>query len=449
MEVTEAAPIVRVTPKGMRFRARLIEGERWGSSAFYPREVIERDGPSVFSVGTPVYFDHPGRTERSDRPERSVRDLAGKIASIPVYEADNPEGEGLYAEVQAYSWAGPIMAEMADDVGMSIRAEATASTGTRMGRRGPVVESLTKGISVDVVTKAGAGGKLLSLIESAHDNPEIEVVTAEVEIDETAASDFERSLRDAVRAAYADTDTYVWMKDYDPDRRVAWYSVETGGETALWEESYTLDATGTPALSGTRHQVTERTVYAPLVAHAPSFTAAVVNAGADPAAVSEAAPTNVPVPAGQPNPNPNPEEHLMGMIQVDEAQHASLTEVAGRVPALTTERDQATRRADVAESDRDRYRDRDAARDVIDATEGASSLTPLERRGLLAELPRTEAGAFDRDAFGTAVSEAVAERKRITEAAGRGRITGLGEVAESDTDNAITWDDIPGFAKGA
>ena len=139
----------------------------------------------------------------------------------------------------------------------------------------------------------------------------------------------------------------------------------------------------------------------------------------------------------------------MGMIQVDEAQHASLTEAAGRVPALTTERDQATRRADVAESDRDRYRDRDAARDVIDATEGASSLTPLERRGLLAELPRTEAGAFDRDAFGTAVSEAVAERKRITEAAGRGRITGLGEVAESDTDNAITWDDIPGFAKGA
>jgi len=440
VEVTEAAPIVRVTPKGMRFRARLIEGERWGSSAFYPREVIERDGPSIFGVGTPVYFDHPGRTERSDRPERSVRDLAGKIVSVPVYEADNPEGEGLYAEVQAYSWAGPIMAEMADDVGMSIRAEATASQGTRMGRRGPVVESLTKGISVDVVTKAGAGGKLLSLIESAHENPEIEVVSAEVV--ETAASDFERSLRDAVRAAYADTDTYAWMRDYDPDRRVAWYSIETGGETALWEESYTLDATGAPALSGTRHQVTERTVYMPVPADAPA-------AYTPPAAVSEAAPTNVPAPAGQHHPNPNPEEHLMGMIQVDEAQHASLTEAAGRVPTLTTERDEATRRADVAESDRDRYRDRDAARDVIDATEGAHALTPLERRGLLAELPRTEAGAFDRDAFGTAVSEAVAERKRITEAAGRGRITGLGEVAESDTDNAITWDDIPGFAKGA
>ena len=48
----------------------------------------------------------------NDRPERSVRDLAGRISSTPVYEAD-----GLYADLTLYSWAAPIVREMAEDIG--------------------------------------------------------------------------------------------------------------------------------------------------------------------------------------------------------------------------------------------------------------------------------------------------------------------------------------------
>ena len=93
--ITEAVGLT--TGTGRRYRARLIEGDRWGSSGWYGREMLERDGPNVWPAGTQVYMVHPGATEQHDRPERSVRDLAGKIVTAPVYETD-----GLYADVEFY-----------------------------------------------------------------------------------------------------------------------------------------------------------------------------------------------------------------------------------------------------------------------------------------------------------------------------------------------------------
>ena len=54
---------------------------------------------------------------------------------------------------------------------MSIRAAASVESGKRAGRRGPVITELLEGISVDLVTRPGAGGKLISLLESAHGRP--------------------------------------------------------------------------------------------------------------------------------------------------------------------------------------------------------------------------------------------------------------------------------------
>ena len=124
--ITESAPVTAATAAqdgGLRYRARLIEGDRQGSSGYYPREVIERDGPTTWPQGTQVFMDHPGEMERHDRPERSVRDLAGRIDSTPVYE-----GDGLYADVYLSPWSAGIVREMADDIGMSIRAGATVES---------------------------------------------------------------------------------------------------------------------------------------------------------------------------------------------------------------------------------------------------------------------------------------------------------------------------------
>lgn len=149
-----------------RYRARLIEGDRWGSSGYYPREVLERDGPGVWPAGTPMFLDHPSASEAADRPERSVRDLAGRIVSTPRYDSD-----GLYAEVEIYPHQQPVVDALADDVGLSIRAQGTAEQGEAAGRTGPIVTKLVHGHSVDFVTVPGAGGRLVEVLESLRATP--------------------------------------------------------------------------------------------------------------------------------------------------------------------------------------------------------------------------------------------------------------------------------------
>lgn len=150
---------------GHRYRACLIVGDTWGSSGYYPAAVLERDGPTVWPAGTQVFLDHPGANESYDRPERSVRDLAGKLITTPVYEND-----GLYADIEFYPHIAPVIEAMWNDVGMSIRASAAVEPGEADGRAGPIIQQLAEGVSVDVVTKAGAGGKLVALLESARNN---------------------------------------------------------------------------------------------------------------------------------------------------------------------------------------------------------------------------------------------------------------------------------------
>src|SRR5699024_9040925 len=107
-ELREASAVLtRPIEGGRRFKGRIIEGDRWGSSGYYSREVLERDGPTTWPAGTQVYLDHPTATEDYDRPERSVRDLAGRINTTPVYE-----GDGLYAEIEFYPHVAPVIAAM-------------------------------------------------------------------------------------------------------------------------------------------------------------------------------------------------------------------------------------------------------------------------------------------------------------------------------------------------
>jgi hypothetical protein len=161
-QIYESAPLVQAAAEGAigrKFRARLIESEVNGSSGFYSREVLESAAHrAVFHTGLPMFIDHPGVQEREDRPERSIRDLAGVLASDAVLEAD-----GLYADVMLYSHVAPVINEMKDHIGLSIRAAGQIAE-TPNGR---VVTEITEALSVDYVTAAGAGGKLISLLESA------------------------------------------------------------------------------------------------------------------------------------------------------------------------------------------------------------------------------------------------------------------------------------------
>lgn len=151
----------RAAGKGLKWHARIIEGNRWGSSAYYPQEVLERDGPRVFTAGTQMFEDHLSDNEKWDRPEGSVGKLIGKLVSDAVYESD-----GLYADVEFYESYGDRINEIGNDIGLSVRASGLTEDAEMDGRYGPVLVALLAADSVDVVTRAGAGGKLTSILES-------------------------------------------------------------------------------------------------------------------------------------------------------------------------------------------------------------------------------------------------------------------------------------------
>ena len=418
--ITESVGLTAGT--GRRYRARLIEGDRWGSSGWYGREMLERDGPQVWPAGTQVYMDHPGATEQHDRPERSVRDLAGKITTTPIYEAD-----GLYADVEFYPHVAPIIEAMWEDVGMSIRAAGTAESGERDGRTGPVITSLTEGISVDVVTRAGAGGKLVALLESARAMQDIAerapLAMADIEAvrrvgealpGNLVANDLEQRLDDALGPDQ-------WVYDFTDEWVV--YRLHHDEGTSLVQQSYTADEQGRITLTGTPTRVSRRVTY---------------DAQNPPSSLAGVAMESTHHQKGDP---------IMGHIQIDEAEHKRLTEAAEKVAAIEAERDSAIQERDAARTEAtEAHRAADAATaDSIIANAGVE-FTALEAKGLRVDMPVNESGRLDATAFEKLVKEAATEKANTS---GVGRPTGFGTVTESTTYSEADLDRDLGIQKGA
>lgn len=156
----------RTAGTGLKRRAKLIASNIWGSSAYYPAEVLERDGSKVFVPGVQMFENHLSESERWDRPEGDVGKLVGKLTSVAEYEENGEDGPGLYADVEFYESYGARINEIADDIGLSVRANGLTEEAEMDGRYGPVLVALLGAQSVDVVTRAGAGGKLTSILES-------------------------------------------------------------------------------------------------------------------------------------------------------------------------------------------------------------------------------------------------------------------------------------------
>ena len=146
-------------------RIRIIK-PGWGSSGYYSEKVLERDAQRVYTPGLHMYLNHPTIKEEKERPERDVRDLAGVIAGSVAYEKEGPVGPGVYADALIFKDKRGFLGEIAPFIGISHRVMGKSTTGEADGRKGPIIESLDKGISVDYVTMPGAGGGIVQLYES-------------------------------------------------------------------------------------------------------------------------------------------------------------------------------------------------------------------------------------------------------------------------------------------
>ena len=140
----------------------------WGSSGYYPAEVLRRDGGKAFPAGTHMHIDHPTDREARERPERSVESLAAVTTADAVWKERGPEGPGLYAPIRVKPSHRQDLDDIAKEIGTSIYASGTFAMGEAEGKKGRIVQSLAENPSntIDFVTRAGAGGKVLTLLES-------------------------------------------------------------------------------------------------------------------------------------------------------------------------------------------------------------------------------------------------------------------------------------------
>jgi hypothetical protein len=114
-----------------------------------------------------MFWDHPTKQEEADRPERSLKDLAAEFVEDAKWVGNHPKGPGLYTRAKVFSHYRTPVEELSPHIGVSIRALGKAKVGEADGKKGPIVEKLSQGQSVDFVTVAGAGGKILQQFAEA------------------------------------------------------------------------------------------------------------------------------------------------------------------------------------------------------------------------------------------------------------------------------------------
>ena len=138
---------------------------------FYTQEAFTKSY-KLFD-GAQCYADHPTKTEESDRPERSTRDLIGYYKNPEVIDFKGKKAIKATLKIndgESYNWAWDLVKEAIayakeypdkDLVGISINASGLTEAGTGTDDLSiNYVKEITDVFSADVVTKPGAGGKI-------------------------------------------------------------------------------------------------------------------------------------------------------------------------------------------------------------------------------------------------------------------------------------------------
>lgn len=389
-----------------RFKVQIATPGR-GTSGYYSAEVLEAAAAAkIFPAGHKMYLNHQmadgsGVDERGDR---SLKDLTGTLESDAVWDKAS---QSLIGIAKVFGPYRPVLAEAADSIGLSMQAWADVSMGTAPdGVYGVIVNELVEAQSVDFVSNAGRGGKILQVIESARAD---------------ARAEFADAREAALVALRESRNIGQWVESRLHLSLTCQADDMYGNGYLTREERIALSG----AIGDALDAFTES-----LESSAPQLY--LRDLWDDPAVIAvqvEESLNNVPShPAGRFNP---PKEFPMGMIQVDEADHRRVTEAAGRVQTLESERDAAIQRADKAEGERNELRESNAAterntkaRKIIEAQSANKvEFSSLEIVGLTANLPVTESGALDSAAFTTEVDKVIAT---ALESNGAGGVNGFG-----------------------
>lgn len=178
----------------------------WGSSGYYPNEVLEEYGPGAWPEGTHMHLNHATFSEEIERPERDVKDLVGTIASKP-----RMAGSDLVGEAKVFEHWKPVIDEIWQDIGLSVVGMCVMENGDAGGRHGPIIQEVHPSPinAVDYVTIAGAGGQIGKLMESARGNsPREDELT-----DETIKELLREADTEKLQVLISDAETIIKRKE--------------------------------------------------------------------------------------------------------------------------------------------------------------------------------------------------------------------------------------------
>lgn len=189
-------------PSGIKYKVVLIQ-EGLGNLKdcyYYTRKALESAIP-LFE-GKKIYADHPSSLDEQIRPERSVRDILGHYETLRLEESKDGcamlVADLITIKDQAYQWARSVINHAidyskkyptGDFVGLSINASGDAepmemsefiketdipkSAFLKLQQaiaegitQVKVVNALTSAVSCDLVTEAGAKGRILNMLET-------------------------------------------------------------------------------------------------------------------------------------------------------------------------------------------------------------------------------------------------------------------------------------------
>lgn len=199
-KLLEAGKLTSLT--GKTWKIKVIEGDRQGSSTYYPKEVLE-SGKHLFKEGTRIFRNHPSSDAKWNQPERRIEDIIGYLSEDATFD-----GKDLYANATFLESEQGRIKELAEAglIAMSIRAEGELTEGSN----GMELARFTAVHSVDVVTTAGAGGAFEKLLESANEENNSQANALEEAQEEETELELPKEFTDAldqlVEAAKANTE---------------------------------------------------------------------------------------------------------------------------------------------------------------------------------------------------------------------------------------------------
>lgn len=164
LKLAESGVLGKVTGKKTWYGRIIAVGA--GSSGFHTEKAIKETGPAAWPIGTKINADHQSFGEYLDQPAGSIKTLMGVISTTPEFKDDGTDLPGLYAHFEFSDEWAPFVEQFAPFLGMSITAQGWGDDTTDEGQT--IIEGYVPSVlnTVDVVTAAGAKGKLIEAIES-------------------------------------------------------------------------------------------------------------------------------------------------------------------------------------------------------------------------------------------------------------------------------------------